>query len=181
MRTLSLVESVCGETAVSKRSEFYTVKTVTFQRGAPSSNQNLIWTGCHVYACSHHPGPCSLLALTDLTALHSSSMPLLLVTVSRPHSPHKACNPPCADVRLSTHHSEPGQIPPNETQPLLSLWWKMCLAGVTESQAHLPTCTYMTFVGVQLYSPYHCRFHQPEWEHSVWRPLRKTHIPSLLL
>lgn len=135
----------------------------------------------HVYASSYHPGPHLLLALADLSAPRSPSVPALLVAASRPHSPHKAHNPPCADVRLSTHHSEPGQIPPTETQPLLSLWWKMCLAGVTESQAHLPTCTYVTFVGVQLYSPYCCRFHQPEWERSVWRPLRKKSITSLLL
>lgn len=102
----------------------------------------------------------------------------LLVAASRPHLQHTGPNPPCADVGLYTSHAEPVQIPPNEIQPLLSLWWKMCLTGFTEGQAHLPTTpanlySDVTCVAVELYSPYHCRFHLPGWERSVLRPLRK--------
>lgn len=46
--------------------------------------------------------PGVMYALADLTALRSSNISPSLVTVSRPHSPHKACNPPCADVRFHT-------------------------------------------------------------------------------
>lgn len=53
----------------------------------------------------------------------------------------------------------------------------MCLAGAAECQAHLrnppkKTCTFVT--ACRRNSPCHCRSRRPEWERSVWRPLRRV-------
>lgn len=82
----------------------------------------------HVHAWSlslncYHPGPHPLLALADLPATRSSSVPALLLAASRADSLHKARNPHCADVGFSTYHPEPGQIPPK----CVSLWFVVVL------------------------------------------------------
>lgn len=101
----------------------------------------------------YHPGPRPLLALADLHDPCSSNIPTLLVAESK----HMAPNPPCADVELSTHHpAKYHQMKHN----LCCHCGEKCAALVLK-RARL-----------WLYSPCRCRFHQPEWERSVWKPLK---------